>query len=177
MSRDPHTIAPSLPAFEALLRGVPWFLNLGKPHPRDSEVVRVGTFDDCPGPAAGYGDWFGRYPAVVRERVKAHAGRRSKLAPVWNQVERSVIRAASANVPGAGEGDADHAPSRCMYDAGYIAALVAWHVLLSLPVPDPIAERWTWFADGHWACAYSEVPPGFGDESLIDVPVGKLVVF
>jgi hypothetical protein len=41
------------------------------PHPQDGEVVRVRSFDEWPGPEQGYGDWFGRYPAVVREGVEA----------------------------------------------------------------------------------------------------------
>jgi hypothetical protein len=64
-----------------------------------------------------------------------------------------------------------------VHAAGYIAALVGWHVLLGLPLPDPIAEEWAWLADGHWPCDYAEEPPGFGDESQIDGPAGKLVVF
>jgi hypothetical protein len=73
MSRDPHTFARELLAFEELLRGVPWFRNLGRPHARDSEFVRIDNFDEWPGPEQGYGDWFGHSPAVVRERLKAQA--------------------------------------------------------------------------------------------------------
>ena len=53
----------------------------------------------------------------------------------------------------------------CVYAAGYIVALVGWHVLLGRPLPDPIAEEWAWLAAGHWPCDYADEPPGFGDAS------------
>src|SRR5262245_66166216 len=39
MARDPRRLARDLMAIEALLRDVPWFVNLGRPHPRDPEVA------------------------------------------------------------------------------------------------------------------------------------------
>jgi hypothetical protein len=178
MSRAPHTIALDLPTFEEALRGISWFANLGRPHARDAEVARISRWEEWPGPERGYGDWFGRYPAVVRERIEAdHADRRAELAAAWDRIERSVVEAALPRVPGAGEGDAWHGPSACVWQTGYFAALVGWHVLLGRPLPDPIAAAWAWLAEGHWPCDYAEEPPGFGDESLIDVPAGKLVVY
>jgi hypothetical protein len=178
MAQDSRTIARDLSAFEASLRDIPWFHNLGKPHPRDDEVHRISSFDEWRGPEQGYGDWFGRYPAMVQECVETgHASRRAELTAVWDRIERVVIEMAWPNVPGAGEGDAHHGPTACVYDAGYIAALVGWHVLLGLPLPEPIAARWSWLTAGHWPCDYAEEPPGFGDESRIDVSAGKLVVY
>lgn len=178
MVLDPRAIADDMPSFEALCVGVPWMANLGKPHPRDVEVRRIRDFAESPGPERGLGDWFGRYPAVVRERIEAdYPGHRDELSRAWDRVERSVIDAASANVPGAGEGGSWHGPTACVYQAGFTAALVGWPVLLGRPVPDPIKEEWSWLVAGHWPCDYAEEPPGFGDESFVDVPVGMLVVY
>jgi hypothetical protein len=177
VSRDPRTVASDLSAFERQLRDVPWFANLGAPHSRDREVVRIRGFDEWQGPERGYGDWFGRYPAVVREQTEAdHPDRRAELSAVWERIEHRVIQDAGRRVPGFGDGDAWHGPTQCVYSAGYVAALVGWHLLLSRPLPDSVAERWSWFAAGHWPCDYADEPPGFGDESLVDVPAGRLLV-
>jgi hypothetical protein len=178
MELDPRWFMQNLPVFEAALQGIPWFLNLGKPHPRDSEVRRIRSWDEWGGPERGYGDWFGRYPAVVRERIEAeHSDRQAELDAVWARIEGFVFQAACGNVPGAGEGDPWHGPTACVSQAGYTAALVGWHLLLGRDLPAPSAAEWTWLASGHWPCDYAEPPPGYGDESQIDIPAGKLVVF
>jgi hypothetical protein len=178
VTKDPRTIAADLPAFEALLAGLPWLRHLGKPHPCDPEVTRIHDWDEWHGPEGGYGDWFGRYPAMVRDQIEAdYPDRGAELVATWDRIEESVLGLAGPSLPGFGEGDAWHGPTACVYDAAYSAALVGWHVLLGRPLPDPIADRWGWLADGHWPCDHAEPPPGLWDESKIDVAAGKLVVY
>jgi hypothetical protein len=178
MPTDPRTLARDLPAFEAFLREVPWLGNLGRPHAREAQAARIHDWDEWHGPEGGYGDWFGRYPPVVREQLEAqYPERATELAEVWDRIERVVIKVAGSGVPGFGEGDAHNGPTSCVYQAGYTAALVACHVRLERPIPDPIVEEWMWFTEGHWPCDYAEEPPGCWDESRVDVPAGKLQVY
>jgi hypothetical protein len=80
---DPKEIASDVPQFVAQLERIPWFLNLGKPHRWDKDVARIHSWDEWPGPEAGHGDWFGRWPAVVREAIEAEQpGRRDELQAV-----------------------------------------------------------------------------------------------
>lgn len=179
MSQDPRCIAPTLAAFLVRLHRVPWFLRLGEPHPRDPEVVRIRQWADWHGPERGYGDWFGRYPAMVWERILAdEPGRQKELEALWDQITRCVQAWAIPNVPAYDEeGDAWFGPTACVWHAAYAAGLIGWHLRLRRPLPDPIIAEWAWLADGHWPCDYAEEPPGHGDESQIDVPAGKLLVF
>jgi hypothetical protein len=86
--------------------------------------------------------------------------------------------------------DAWYGPTACVWQAGYTAALVAGHVLFGCSLPDPIAEQWMWFREGHWPCGYAEDPPpnlypqldeyeevGLWNENQMDVPVSKLLVY
>lgn len=69
MSRDPPTRSPvtCLPAsgIAGVYRGSPTSV------PTTHKTVRSSASAEWPGPEQGYGDWFGRYPAVVREGVEA----------------------------------------------------------------------------------------------------------
>ena len=179
MSRDIRSIANDLTRFNHLLRTVPWFVNLGKPHAQDKEVVRIWSWAEWHGPEQGYGDWFGRYPAVVREALeRIHSGRRPELDSAWQRIEKFVVDLAIPNVPSyRGDRDPWYGPTACVWQAGYIAALVGSHVLVADPLPEPIMAQWTWFVEGHWPCDYAEEPPGYLDESLVNVPAGKLLVF
>ena len=179
MSRDIRAISGDLTGLDRLVRGIRWFRNVGRAHPRDPEVVRLQDWADWHGPEKGFGDWFGRYRAVVREHLEAaHAGRRAERDATWRQFDPLVRDLAGPNVP-ADWADRDpwYGPTAAVWGAGYTAALVACHVLVGSPLPDPIADQWGWLADGHWPCDYAEEPPGYRDESAVDVPAGRLVVY
>jgi hypothetical protein len=166
---DPKEIAEDIPHFLALLERVPWFLNLGKPHRWDRDVARIHSWDEWPGPEAGYGDWFGRWPAVVREAIEAsERDRRAELEALWKKVHTLVFDRAAANVPLFDpKRDAWYGPTTCVWDAAYISALVAWHILLGRPIPEMIAGAWRWYSQGHWPCDFAEEPVGI-DEALVD---------
>jgi hypothetical protein len=178
MDIDPAMIAPDVPRYIALLETVPWFANLGKPHPRDAEVVRIHSWAEWPGPEGGHGYWFGRWPAFVQETIEAaEPARRAELKEVWDRVYALVLNRAARNVPGFDPAqDAWHGPTACVHDAAYIAALVAWHIHLGRPIPRIIAEEWLWYADGQWPCDFAEEPVGL-DESLENVPEVRFLVY
>jgi hypothetical protein len=179
MKCNPADIAPDVGGYLRLLETLPWFLNLGEPHPRDHDVVRIHTWEEWPGPERGYGDWFGRWQAVVREQVEAsEPARRAELDKLWQSIERTVVSRAAAKVPMYDpEQDAWYGPTVCVWYAAYTACLVGWHILLNRRLPERLAAEWEWYVDGRWPCDYAEEPPGYCNRSAVDVPVGKLLVF
>src|SRR5437764_15202007 len=132
MDIDPKEIAGDVLQFLVLLERVPWFLNLGKPHRWDPEVARIHSWEEWPGPERGFGDWFGRWPAVVREHLEAIArDRRGELDALWEKVHAVVLERAVPNLPlYDAKRDAWYGPTACVWDAAYIAPLVALHILL-----------------------------------------------
>src|SRR4051812_494611 len=100
MDVDPATIAPDPGRLLDLLESVPWFTNLGKPHPRDAEVARIRSWDEWPGAEGGLGYWFGRWPASLREAIEAdEIRRRAELKELWDRVYALVLDRAPRNVP------------------------------------------------------------------------------
>ncbi len=178
MSRDFRTIADNAISFIALLRDIPWFMNLGKPHPRDHQVVRIWDWKEWPGPEGAHGQWFGQlHPLVQARLLAAHPGREQEFNGTFNMIRETVEALAIPNVP-AYEADEDawHGPTACVWGAGFLAALVGCHILLKEPVPATIADEWAWLADGHWACDYAEDNP-YRDEPPDELPEYKLLVY
>jgi hypothetical protein len=167
----------SLPQFIDSLSYVPWFRNLGKPHGNDRLVRRIRHWRDWPGPEEGYGDWFGRFPALVREQMYAeNADRQGQLDESWLRIESLVLELAIANMPDYDdEADAYYGPNASVWQAAYNAALVGCHIQLNRSLPEPIADQWSWLIDGHWPCDYAEEPIGYW-QSRIDVLGVRLLV-
>lgn len=116
---------------------------------------------------------------MVREHIEAsEAARRAELAFHWQRLERLVVQRAAANVPDYDpDQDAWYGPTACVWYAAYTSCLLGWHVLLNRGLPERLTAEGEWYGDGHWPCDYAEEPPGYRDESAVDVPVGKLLVF
>jgi hypothetical protein len=171
-------IASNLPKFIDSLTYIPWFRNLGKPHRDDRLVRRIRHGRGWPGPEEGYGDWFGRFPALVREQMYVEAAdRQGELDKVWAMIEPLVLELAIANLADYDDdADAYHWPNACAWQASYNAALVGCHVLLARALPEPIADQWGWLVEGHWPCDYAEEPIGYW-QSRIDVPRSQLLVY
>jgi hypothetical protein len=150
--------ASNLPQFINSLTYIPWFRNLGKPHPNDRQVRRIRHGRDWPGPEEG-------------------ADRQPELDKTWARIEPLVLELAIVNLPNYDdEADAYHWPNACAWQASYNAALVGCHILLARPLPEPIADQWSWLIDGHWPCDYGEEPIGYW-QSRIDVLGSKLLVY
>lgn len=97
---DPTTIAPDVPRFLSLVTSIPWLTRLGKPHPRDGEVVRITGWRGWPGPERGFGDMFGRWPAFVKESIEAsEQSRIAELKELWESINSDVLARGAANVP------------------------------------------------------------------------------
>jgi hypothetical protein len=175
---DPRTIAPDVRHFLALVEQVPWFSNLGKPTALDQGVGRIKDWSQWAGPEGGFGYWYGRWPAVVREHIeKDEQSRMPELKDLWDKIHAVAMDKASSNMPlYDAKQDPWYGPTCCVLDAAYTAALVGWHIYLTRPIPKIIAENWRWFADGHWPCDFAEDPVGL-DERIDLVPVVKFLVF
>ena len=179
MKRDPTDIAPDVDAYFHMLETVPRFRNLGKPHPFDNAVVRIHSWEEWPGPERGFGYWFGRWQSVVREKIEEweHV-RPAELGALWKRIERFVVERAAANVPLYDpEQDAWYGPTMCVWGAAFTSCLVGWHIRLNRCLPERLACEWEWYVSGHWPCDYAEEPPGYLDESVVDIPGGKLLVY
>jgi hypothetical protein len=180
MKRDPTDIAPDIDAYLRLLEKVPWFQNLGKPDPRDNEITRIHSWEEWPGPERGYGDWFGRWQSVVQEQLEASVppARRKQLKAHWKRIDRLVSERAAANVPLYDpERDPWYGPTACVWCAAYTACLIGWHIALNRRLPERLAHEWEWYLAGHWPCDYAEEPPGYWDETTVDLPSGRLLVY
>ena len=170
---------PDVTGFIKGLDAIPWFLNLGKPHPRDNEVVRIHSWEGWPGPETRLGEWFARWHSVIRERIEAEeSGRRFELDALWKRVDQVVFQRAVANVPLYDpKEDAWHGPTLCLWCAAYTAGLLSWHHLLRRRIPERLVDEWHWFEDGHWPCNFAEEPPDYQDETAVEFPMVKLLVY
>jgi len=179
MSHSLTEFTPDIDAYIAFLETLPWFLSLGKANKRDAEVTRIQGWEEWPGPMGPYGDWFGRWQSVVKERLEAkHSDQNTVLGAVWQHIERLVLNRASANVPLFDPNeDAWFGPTACVWGASYTACLVSWHVELKAVLPPRLRAEWTWYQDGHWPCGYAEEPPGYLDETSVGHPAGRLLVY
>src|SRR6266704_3395612 len=86
-----------------------------------------------------------------------HRWRRPRRLRRQSMTRSSPRLAPGRAVPFAGDQDAWHAPTQCVWDAAYWTALVACVLACGWAVPDDLVEVWNWYADGHW-------PSGFADE-------------
>jgi hypothetical protein len=145
------------------LAGVSWFAHLGEPSPWDGGCVRIVGWEQWPGPQNALGEAFGQALQGLHDRIFAACPvAAGDLQALFDRVRASAMSHAQVRVPFDAGRDAWHAPTQCVYEAGYVAALIGCVLACRWPVPDDLAEMWNWFEAGHW-------PSGFADE-----PGGKL---
>jgi len=145
--------------FERGLAEVPWFARLGEPSPWDGGCVRISVWEQWPGPENALGEAFGQALQDMHDRIfAAWPAAAGDLRALFDRVRASVVSQARAAVPFDPARDAWHAPTQCVHDAGYVAALIACVLACGWPVPEDLAEMWNWFEAGHW-------PSGFAGES------------
>jgi hypothetical protein len=158
--------------FERRLAGVPWFAHLGEPSPWDGGCARISAWEQWPGPENTLGEAFGEALQDMQDRIfaacSAAAGDPQLL---FDSVRASAMSRARVAVPFDPARDAWHAPTQCVHDAGYVAALVGCVLTCGWPVPEDLAEMWSWFGAGHWPSGFAGDP---GDR-LADGSGGRLV--
>jgi hypothetical protein len=144
-----------------------WFAHLGEPSPWDGGCVRMGAWDQWPGPENALGEAFAQASGDLRDGIFAACSPAAgDLQVRFDRVHALVMSRAGAAVPFDPEQDAWHAPTQCVWDAAWVAALIACVLACSRPVPDDLVELWNWYAAGHWPSGFAGEPDDMpGDRS------------
>ena len=151
---------PALHKFLAALPSIPWFSKIGQPIASDSNVVRILSWDEWPGPEdPDIIELSIRQQALYDVIMEKSPHETAQLQTLWEQIHRIVFRDAAPSVPYDSEQDTWHAPTAAVWQAAWNAGLMGLCLQLSRPIPEEILEQWEWFSKGHWpsgfACAAS----------------------
>jgi hypothetical protein len=147
--------------FEHGLPQVGWFARLGMPSPWDGGCVRIFAWRHWPGPENAAVEAFALAQQDMKNRIFAEAPAPADLPALFDRVNTQVIAQARRFVPFDPGQDAWHAPTLCVWEAGYTAALVACVLACDGPVPADLAETWAWFEAGHWPSGFAAEPGDF----------------
>jgi hypothetical protein len=147
--------------FEHGLPQVGWFARLGMPSPWDGGCARIFAWRHWPGPENAAVEAFALAQQDMKNRIFAEAPAPADLPALFDRVNTQVIAQARRFVPFDPGQDAWHAPTLCVWEAGYTAALVACVLACDGPVPADLAETWAWFEAGHWPSGFAAEPGDF----------------
>jgi hypothetical protein len=87
------------------------------------------------------------------------------LQVLFDRVSAAVVSAAGAALPLSDpEKDTWYAPTACVWEAGYVAALIACVLACGWPVPEDLVEVWNWYEAGHWPSGFAREP---GDDPAV----------
>jgi hypothetical protein len=157
--RDHRFGARTAGEFERGLAGVPWFAHLGEPSPWDGGCARISAWEQWPGPENALGEAFGQALQDVQDRIFATCpAAAGDLRVLFARVRASAMGHARGSVPFDPGRDAWHAPTQCVHDAGYVAALITCVLACGWLVPEDLAELWSWFEAGHWPSGFAGEP-------------------
>ena len=94
----------------------------------------------------------------MKDRIFAEAPATADVPTLFDRVNTLVMEQARRFVPFDPGQDAWHAPTLCVWEAGYTAALVACVLACGWTVPGDLAEIWAWFEAGHWPSGFAAEP-------------------
>jgi hypothetical protein len=152
---DPRRLTTA--RFRTVLAQVPWFQNLGKPHPRDDHVERLESWGDWGGPESKGGSTMGCEGSVWQDDVfPVDAAAHAPVEQLWNEVTSECFQAVARSFHEDLDGDPWHGPSNAAGQAAWLAATIACCLQAGQPIPRNALRQWAWFARGHWPCKYSE---------------------
>ena len=161
-TRQDHQIGARTPGeFERGPAGVAWFAHLGEPSPWDGGCVRISAWEQWPGPENALGDAFALMFQDLRDRIFAACPppAADHLQVLFDRVNAAVVSAAGAALPLYDpEEDTWYAPAACVWEAGYVAALIACVLACGWPVPEDLVEVWNWYEAGHWPSGFAREP-------------------
>jgi hypothetical protein len=145
--------------FERGLAGVPWFARLGEPSAWDGGCVRISGWQQWPGPENTLGEAFGQALQEMHDQIfAACSAAAGDLRARFDRVRVSAVSCARTAVPFNPGADAWHAPTQCVHDAGYVAALIGCVLARGWTVPEDLVEMWNWFEAGHWPAGFAREP-------------------
>lgn len=144
--------------FDRGLSQVGWFARLGMPSPWDGGRARIFAWRHWPGPENASVEAFALAQQNMKDRIFAEGPAVADLPALFDRVNTRVMEQARRFVPFDPGQDAWHAPTLCVWEAGYTAALVACVLACGWRVPDDLAEIWAWFEAGHWPSGFAAEP-------------------
>ena len=154
----------------AQIESAPWFRNIGKPTPDDSQVERIYRWEDWPGPEEpSIVELAYREQALYDDIMRDAGGHRERLSALWDSIHKVVFRVATVAVPYDPQQDTWHAPTMAVWQAAWTAGLIGLCIESERPIPPELKEQWEWFVRGHWPSGYASVR---GDNQL-----GPLLVY
>jgi len=126
----------------------------------------IGIYLDHPYRIHGWAEWDGpEHPAnsalngwlyELYEQILGTAKNRDiDLAPLWENVIKSLTTIVKDTVPYDENEDAWFAPNAAVWHAAWVGALIFSHKYLDLKLPKILQNQWEWFSRGHWPCAFA----------------------
>ncbi len=145
-----------LDAFRNLLKDVPWFENIGKPHALDAQVERIKSWKEWTGPESAQGEVFNaesnQWLAGIDER---HPGQTERLEKLQWEFRRECWRAIATRFHEPADGDPWDPVTNAVNRAAWFVGLIACWIELGEPIPKNALRQWAWYCRGHWPCLYS----------------------
>jgi hypothetical protein len=152
---DPRKLTSA--RFRKLLVRVPWFANLGKPHPRDNLAERIDRWSDWGGPESRGGEPIGPESQIWQDDLlQVDPAAQARTKKLWESVTSECFKAIDSSFHEDLDGDPWHGPSNAAGHAAWVAATIACYLQARQPIPTNVLRQWAWFARGHWPCMYSE---------------------
>ncbi|HDT5889378.1 TPA: hypothetical protein QHA87_004912 [Aeromonas dhakensis] len=118
----------------------------------DASIVRIGEWDEWPGPEDPRVEEIGLMQQSLYERV-AHATEEAK----WSRALRLMVEAAAKAVPYIEGEDASYGPNIAVWSAAWTFALEELYSSHDAPVPAEVRAQLYWYERGHWPCALIEL--------------------
>jgi helix-turn-helix protein len=127
------------------LKRVNWLINVGKPHPRDSEVVRIYTWDAAETIARN--GMLYRMDGVFRNKLKEIANSSNRMEIIQNVIDLEI----KVNTRG------DESYTKILWAiSSDIEGAIYEAVLGDLGDFLFYLNRMEWYCDGHWPCGYTQ---------------------
>jgi hypothetical protein len=146
------------------LEALPWFENLGQPNAWDTEVKRIYSWAEWPGPfQPGVAALNEKCAPMWREHLFSGFTTKQErygMEALWEEFQQAVIKQAAVKVPYDPDQDYHHAPTTCVWMAAWMAALVGCYYCTQRTVPLEVQAFWRWYQRGHWPCGYARQPRG-----------------
>ncbi len=141
------------------LAQVHWFGSLGRPNPRDHQVVRIRDWHEWPGPESPRVRELGPRGQAWHDGLIEVAGpRKPEVDALWERIRQAVFEYACGAVPYDPEADSWYGPTAAVWQAAWVAGAIGCSLLLKSEIPSEAVDQWSWLVEGHWPCGYAVDP-------------------
>ena len=151
--------AASDPFIESLTQ-IRWFHATGQPL-QEEGVLQLASCVDWPGPEDPRVEaFFSKQQALKDELEKLCGDHHSEMLALWDTIHRRVIETAGPVIGHNPVEDAWHGPSAATWHAAWTAGLMAWCQEVEYPIPNWLAQQWSWFIKGRWPAGFATLGKG-----------------